>query len=186
MFAVLAMCLTNVMRGQFYDSADEICFYVEWNEQKNEYAETGKVLIFNFDGEKAAKFEKHGSGYDTHVKEMLKNNPNYYEELVETTEYKVKFVSSSPYTTYTSTEIESLKNPYGFTIDWVYTDTYQFSSDRQKVYLTYKWSYGCLDTRYYLSGGTGGSGTEHEIYKRVPKSFFRVGRQRTPSNRIIE
>jgi hypothetical protein len=110
----MAICLASGVKAQFYDSADDIYYYVEsyteveektqvyWNGMPTaRWEKTGKVrkenanegsesvMIFNFDGMKAAELTGYLGGekiYD--VKKRMQENPSYYEDKVETTDYK--------------------------------------------------------------------------------------------------
>ena len=75
LFLIMAICLTSGVRAQFYDGPDDIYYYVAEYHEHDEYKSTSfsagyytgrtlrdryedenkaKVLIFNFDGTKAA------------------------------------------------------------------------------------------------------------------------------------
>lgn len=146
---VMATCLAGGARAQFYDSADDIYYYVE---DKDKLA----VLIFNFNGERAAllNLKKDGivAGVSS-VRDNIKENPNFYEDKVEVTEYDMKYNSSNTY----SILLSSYK--------WLF----RFSTDRQECYLT------------IINGKD-----RDKLYKRVDKSFFKIGRSRTPSGTMYE
>lgn len=150
LFLVMAICLASGVRAQFNDGPDDIYFYVR-TDNPDYYAKD--VEVFNFDGEKACRW---GYGTIQQVKDRLKENPNYFEDAVETEEYKLKFVSSYPQTKYQAT--------YSF------TTTFLFSSDRK--YCTVE----------FVNSGV----KVVKKYERVNKSYFRVGRSRTPSGSLYE
>lgn len=175
LFLVMAIYLASGVKAQFYDGPEDIYYYVcEYNEYE-EYQLTSmtsgyytgrtirnkhegnnaKALIFNFDGTKAALLCYFNATSVSEVKQALAKTPSYYEDKVETTEYKLKYEPSSSGVTY------KLPNYYEFT----------FSSDRNTLKEVWKDSDGHLKTW---------------SYKRVDKSFFRVGRSRKPSGTLYE
>lgn len=163
----MAICLTSGVKAQFYDSADDIYYYVEYKD--GECVTDGYARIFNFDGKKAAllnMYKNNGVGPYTApvrvVKANIKNNPTFYEDLVETTEYSVKFSHGTVYT-HNYEFIDGYSHNTRFL-----SYTYRFSSDRNYLYVS--------------SNDYSGEIT----YKRVDKSFFKVGRSRTPSGTMHE
>lgn len=170
----LAICLASGVKAQFYDSADDIYYYLmyereydmpyldtmhgfpQWktNHKKETYNESeeavcGRVIIFNFDGNKAAIL---ANNYNiSSVKSYLQQSSSYFEDKVETTEYKLKYSSSSSGTVYKEGN-----------------NTYTFSYDRNTLV-----SYNP-------------SNTNKCYYKRVEKSFFKIGRSRTPNGTLHE
>ena len=167
---VMAICLASGVKAQFYDSADEIYYYVQWKDGK--YG--NNVRIFNFDGRKACIWYD----YVNSLKETFKDNPSYYEEKVETTEYKYNYIGNNVYQFICSDGKENYK--------------YQFSYDRQT--LTVIRYYHKHEGYYEMFGGypiyrSADKGWVDEvegIYKKVDKSFFKVGRSRTPSGTLHE
>lgn len=190
-----AICLANEVRAQFYDSADDIYFYVneyekEWYQESSTfvpgpgggYFRAGKwrqktpkefdikdgdswVQVWNFDGKKAAML---WAGKVKEVKDKLKNNPSFFEELVETEEYDIHYSSSTyEYTIYKYTYRSSNRSADHF---------YKFSKDRN-ICVAQKPPFANVD-----------DGEHYNIYryKRVDKSFFKVGRSRTPNNTMYE
>lgn len=162
LFLVLAICLASGVKAQFYDSADDIYYYVEDITKEPSvtrddgttytFKASKNTWIFNFDGRNACVF----GGDVSMVKDYLKENPNYYEEAIETKEYDVFFSKA------TTTEV-------------IYkggSRTYKFSKDRKTLteILQPSWG-GETYTRYY---------------NKVDKSYFKVGRSRTPSNTLHE
>ena len=175
---VMVICLASGVKAQFYDGPDDIYYYVETYHEKYEYVMTSfttghytdrkikerpegdkaKVEIFNFDGPKAASLTSSVVFTDvSDVKSTLKNNPSYYEEKIETTEYDIKYVSSSS---------SGTKYERGYI-------TYTFSNDRSTM-------------RRVRNFGEKDSRDEIWDYKRVDKSYFRIGRSRTPSGTLYE
>lgn len=172
----MAICLASGVKAQFYDSADDIYYYVEEYYEHDEYKTTSfttgyytgrtlkekpeeneaHVLIFNFDGTKAALLAGWGGTKVRHVKTALTNSPSYYDDKIETTEYNVNFISSS-----------SLGTVYKYS-----NFTYTFSADRNTLKNVVSFSDGSHPTT--------------TVFKRVDKSFFKVGRSRTPSSTLHE
>lgn len=191
LFLVMAICLASGVKAQFYDSADDIYYYVEYKD--GNYVTDGNVLIFNFDGKKACKL---GDSIVRSLKDLMKTNPNYYDEKVETSEYDFvyKYLSGvvyerkcdpRRYVRYPSWNVTEI-------VDETKYERYAFSSDRS---LCYDKSYtvsDILETTYLdLNGSfhTKRSETEKSpvrTYKKVEKSFFRVGRSRNPSGTMHE
>ena len=176
LFLVMAICLASGMKAQFYDSADDIYYYVEY--ENGEYK--SDVMIFNFDGRKACVWKNSVSS----LKSIFKDNPNYYEDKVETTEYVLKYRSSNTYMEGEDNDKKSHKK-------------YTFSYDRNT--LTYINYYGTprLTSGYWVTGPLGYPiytpsewitewHNEKSTYKRVDKSYFKVGRSRTPSSTMHE
>lgn len=191
LFLVMAICLASGVKAQFYDSADDIYYYVEeYHEYEDSYwtynafggldkqhfigrikterpeKDNACVLIFNFDGTKAANLSggegnkawEYGGQYSV-VKNNITKNPSWYEDKIETTEYNIKYYSSS------SSGIVYKYQKYSRLPEYTYT----FSKDRKSLKLV--------------------SSKEHPttfVYKRVDKSEFRVGRSRTPSRSLYE
>lgn len=173
----LVICLASGVKAQFYDSADDIYFYVtldvdsefmKWSYEDNprtgfkkeNNSQYRSCYIFNFDGMKACVW----SPWVFNVKAYLKESPNYYEEKTEDTEYDLKYTSNNTYEQSTNSVI----------------NTYKFSSNRDELIYTEKtWSMplGEFSHRWITS-----------VYrcKRVDKSFFKVGRSRTPNSTLHE
>lgn len=176
---VMAICLASGVKAQFYDGPDEIYYYVEeYYEYERSYIDyksvygpqlvyTGqwirkdprkneeKVLVFNFDGMKAAELSGLLDGERAYaVKSNLQRNPSYYEERVETTNYNWEYESSLSGTSYKHPSLRS--------------SNYTFSYDRNELTVE------------------GHNGHSINKYKRVDKSYFKVGRSRTPSSTLHE
>ena len=181
----VAICLTNEVKAQFYDSADDIYYYVEECYEHEETVirptpyigpqnyKTGKtlkkipeknherVLIFNFDGKTAAELSDYSNGtYVHYVKSDLQKSPTYYEDKVENTDYKWEYVSSS----YAGTIYKKPGSEF----------TYTFSSDRNTLTEVRYWN--CYD----------GPVKCWSTFRRVDKNYFKVGRSRTPSGTMHE
>ena len=174
LFLVMAICLASGVKAQYYDSADDIYYYVEYED--GEYK--SDVKVFNFDGRKACVWNSSVSS----LKSTFKDSPSYYEDKVETTEYELRYRSSNTYMEGEDDDKKSYKK-------------YTFSYDRN--ILTYINHYG---TPHYNMprppSSPWGLWTPGEwitiwhndktIYKRVDKSYFKVGRSRTPSSTMHE
>lgn len=172
LFLVMAICFASGVKAQFYDSADDIFYYVEF--ENGEF--TDYCVILNFDGKRAAILnEYHDTGYGgeyklygvEEVKKKIKENPNYFEEAVETNNYRLQFVSGTKYCVKTSMLLQNA-NPMFLPRKDIWKFDYTFSSDRNYLYIL---------NHYY---------NETSTYKRVEKSFFKVGRSRTPSSTLHE
>lgn len=179
LFLVMAICLASGAKAQFYDSADDICYYVCEYSEVDEYIWSGsifdkgyytgktvqhkhegndaKVLIFNFDGTKAALLCSNNATSVSEVKSNIGKAASYYEDKVETTEYTLRYEPSST---------------LGVTYKKNDTERFIFSSDKNS--LRELWTY------------TDGSHPRSWVYKRVDKSYFKIGRYRTPSGTIYE
>lgn len=170
----LAICLASGVKAQFYDSADDIYYYVECDKD-GQVKDNGQVYVFNFDGRKACYWNSSVSG----VKSSLQSNPSYYEEKVETTEYVLKYGS---YNTYR-------KNEGGDE----YRDFY-FSSARSNLTVTHHWqktvipqvNAGMYGTLPALGWAYKEWTDDKTNYKKVEKSFFKIGRSRTPSSTMYD
>ena len=179
LFLAMSKCLASGAKAQFYDSADEICYYVLYESERNDsrfgheksatLPQHVTVYVFNFDGKKAAELNTYGSGDDLGlVKRNLSFNPTHYDEKVETAVYDFEYDST------TGGEITYVRPIENTGKDKI---TFRFSRDRnmlQRIY-EYKKSY------YSLS-----EGCEIMRYKRVDKSYFKTGRSRTPSSGMYE
>lgn len=176
LFLVMAICLASTVKAQFYDSADDIFYYLEDHYEEDDFywtyypggipkspQYTGKknikksdnpyVLIFNFDGLKAAELTGNSEGSSvSDVKSKIANNTSWYEDKVETTDYRIRYNSSSPGVSYKDGSV-----------------TYEFSRDRNT-----------------LKRIPSGEHPRIRVYKRVEKSYFKVGRSRTPSGTLYD
>lgn len=173
-----AICLASGVKAQFYDGPDDIYYYVECNEQGEPYSE-GYSIVLNFDGLTAANLcSKRYSGeeaekvYDT--RQNIQNNTSFYEDRVETTQYSIKYESSSPMVTYKVREYYHDATMY--TPVRIEIRKFQFSTGRDKLYYISEWR---NSERKIVDTGK-------RTFKRVDKSFFKVGRSRTPSGTMHE
>lgn len=180
LFLVMAICLACGVKAQFYDGPDDIYYYVEY--KNGSFVENGCVLIFNFDGIKAAelsgKYSRMNIWYRAgvkinDVKDNIKSNPLYYEEKVESEEYELTYMSNKAY------QCKSIRSHQGGN---AYIN-FNFSSDRNTLDFSYHYWY--TDPLSRLNGYYGWK-DEEKTYKRVDKSFFKVGRSRTPSGTLHE
>lgn len=176
LFLVMAICLVSGVKAQFYDSADDIYFYLLESDGGKKNIYISNVLVFNFDGRKACEL---GGGDEESVKKHLKDNPDYYGEKVETSEYDMKYEYSSYGTCYKSEHTDRDFNSFsGITFTRRVKSTYIFSSDRKSL---------SLDITINGSGGGQSHTTTLNLkYKKVDKSYFRIGRSRTPSGTMYE
>ena len=182
----LVICLASGVKAQFYDGPDDIRYYVEeyyeyeeWyfkpfvgniktGEIKKKFPDdenSASVFAFNFDGKTAAELTGCSSGQSVRaIKSYLQEKPSYFEDKVETSIYDWKFESSS----YSGT-VYKASNRYNSKA------TYTFSPDRKKLVVK---EYRDISlTESYWRAWT---------YKLVDKSYFKVGRSRTPSNSLHE
>lgn len=172
LFLVMAIGLASGVNAQFYDSADDIYYYLEYSKNGNLISqEYQQVAIFNFDGRKACvRYDK-----PKDVRVNLKNNPNYYQDLFENKEYDIEYSYGNCYKCFSTS---SDYYPQTGRITRKHWDTYDFSSDRNTLTYTSKVT------------GTNGFHTETSetktVLKRVDKSFFKLGRSRTPSGTMYE
>ena len=170
----LAICLTSGVKAQFYDSADDIYYYVECDKD-GQVKDNGQVYIFNFDGRKACYWNYTVSS----VKSSLQSNPSYFEEKVETTEYNLKYTSGNTYRKSDGGE--------------AYRDFY-FSYSRSSMTETNHWlktvvpqvNAGMYGTLPAIGLAYKEWTDDKTNYKKVEKSFFKIGRSRTPSSTMYE
>lgn len=175
LFLVMAICLASGVKAQFYDSADDVYFYLEYSKDGNLISkEYQQVAIFNFDGKKACvKYDK-----PKDVRSNLNNNPDYYSEVFESREYDLEYSYSSYGTCYKCNWTSSGYYSQTGNITRKHLDTYDFSPDRNT--LTYK-------SKVTGTNGIHTETSEHKyILKRVDRSFFKLGRSRTPSGTMYE
>lgn len=179
----LAIGLASGMKAQFYDSADDIYYYVECN-SSGQPLENGSVTIFNFDGIKACdlagflrwKIGNFGSrSYGCNVEDVKRNmqtSVTYYEDKVENTDYKLKYISGNKYQG--AIDTYSWTAPNGSYCWDKETHTFDFSYDRKTMTDN-------IEEKSHM-----GTNYSKKQFKRVDKSFFRVGRSRTPSGTMHE
>lgn len=160
---IMAICLANGVKAQFYDGPSDIYFYVTAKDNFNQsgpneitdYYQDPVVVVFNFDGLKAVRWESHVST----VKKLLQKNPNYFEDQEENVEYKLQYVASSG---------SGTNYKYYSFGSWT---TLHFSVDRKVLYSNWPWKQG-----------------NSIRYVRVDKSYFKpnLGRSRTPKSTLYE
>ena len=183
LFLVMAICLASGVKAQFYDGPDDIYYYVEEYLRHDEYKSTSltsgyytghqikeypkeerkaRIIVFNFDGAKAAVLNYYNSDLVENVISTLRNNPSYYEDKVENTEYDLKYESKSA--------LEIVYKRKG--------ESFMFSKDRSSLKRMYTWEgKDCSDGKPHTFVWT---------YKRVDKSYFKVGRSRKPSGTMYD
>ena len=190
LFLVMAICLASGVKAQFYDEADDIYYYVKEYEEQEEvkqiywmghptlnFEKTGKILkrerndmamAFNFDGRKAAILFW---GSLSIIKDYLKESSSYCEDKVETTDYDLVYSSLSYKSKVRNTENEwkAHSTSSSWTVYEKGSHMLIFSPDRNTL---------IVDTQ--------GSLNFISYYKRVDKSYFKVGRSRTPSSTMHE
>lgn len=174
LFLVMAICLASGVRAQFYDSADEIYYYVECD-KNDQIKENGQVYIFNFDGRKACCWSSSVSS----IKSSLQNNPSCYEEKVETTEYDLKYTSGN---TYRKDNGGGEYRDYNFSYS---RSSLTIHRHYQETVVPEQWAFGIGMVKLY--------GMAHKewmdkttTYKKVEKSFFKIGRSRTPTSTMYD
>ena len=175
LFLVMAICLASGVKAQFYDGPDDIYYYlVESNNGNSVNRENADIYIFNFDGRKACQLAKESL---KRVQERLRENPDYYNEKIETTEYKMEYKYSSSGTCYVRHDSWTFDGPVGPRFCNA-TYTYTFSNDRNSLTLK----------DVTESGGPAGPYNETRIYKlkKIDRSTIKVGRSRTPNGTMYE
>ena len=119
----MAICLASGVKAQFYDSADDIYFYVrtiDINSNEPNDLPLVDVLVFNFDGKRGTCFER----FVEKTRTLLEQDPNYFENQLETAEYNLEYVPSTKNgTTY--------RWKSNWTGDYY---TYTFSSNRNELF----------------------------------------------------
>lgn len=185
----LVICLASGVKAQFYDSADDIYYYVEYKNgdfvsDGNSNRLTGNVRVFNFDGLKGAVLNKKKHGYDNiqDVKANIKRNNIYYEDKVENTEYEMRYSGGIYKEKVEYSEYRENANAMLGTTQWILSVefSYKFSSDRTYCYVT------CIGTNFHTATNISYDINRTFTLKKVDKSFFRVGRSRTPSGTMYE
>ena len=185
LFLVMAICLVSGVRAQFYDGPDDIYYYLLETENGRVVSKKEqRVYIFNFDGRKAAMLNLKTNSSDdkfVDVQSNLQRNPNYYEEKVETVSYDMEYKSSSYKTIYVLEHTTHIMDIGGTGHVWVteYFDTFEFSSDRNTLSLN-------RISKGHAANGTPYTDNDKLVFKKVDKSYFRVGRSRTPSGTMYE
>lgn len=159
LFLLMVICLANGVKAQFYDGADDIYYYVQENDKNFKNTKD----LWQDVGEHVYVFNFDGRkaccwghAHVYQVKEQLKKNPNYFEDATETSDYNMIFSSN------TSSETIYTLSDY----------TFKFSKDRSRLT---KLSVHSWSEHAYIS-----------YFKRVDKSYFKVGRSRTPNKTLYE
>lgn len=163
---MLGLFNANLASAQFYDSADDIYFYINIEDPRY-------CIVLNFDGKYATFFNHTYQYYTSTVSKNLNINSNYFANLTSTAKYRLNYISGFSGVAYLLRETRN--GFYG-----TYTDSYLFlfSADREKLY------YQCYPHKYTPSSSN--SPSKQEVYKRVPKEYFiseKVGR--SDSNKSI-
>lgn len=149
------------MEAQFYDSEDELYFYLIEGTYANPY-----VYVFNFDGEKAVDLvsvDKSSNSISIVKSRINEKNQNYYEDLVFNATYNMKYdANKSDYNTTVYTRY--LPPNYGPGILIIY----KFSNDRENLTIL-------NNTKY------------PQTYKRIPKDYLieQKGRRSKANSGVI-
>ena len=169
----ISMCLTSGVKAQFYDSADDIYYYLKCDKNGQiDEGDLGRALIFNFDGKNACVLCLREDEYQLYppyldyVQNIISQNPNYLLDRISNGVYDTKHVSGNTYIrkgkyNYNDEDLEPSYR-YG-SFEW----TLKFSNDRKT-----------LDLTIWYNNQGGYSWTESSTYKQVDKSFLKVGRSR--------
>ncbi len=184
LFLVMAICLASGVKAQFYDSADEIYYYVEYKDGDFVTTPKADVMIFNFDGRKAALLNRDASlGYIPPIaqySDVCKNTGrsiNYYEERVENVSYDV-YYDSNKRAYYLEFKSEMGRDILTGASDYMYYEyEFTFSSNREMCYMK-------VSQRNPPYNGFNSSWTK--TLKKVSKNYFKSGRSRTPSGTMYE
>lgn len=173
----MAICLVSGVKAQFYDGPDDIYYYVRCDKY-GQIEENGEAVILNFDGKTACvlainedEWQLYPPNVNT-IKEKLSKNINYLQNRIETGIYDTQYVSGNTYkrTGKYNYDEELLGYRYG-SFEW----TLNFSSDRKT-----------LNMKIWSNNQGGVSFNQERTYKQVDRSFFKVGRSRTPSSTLHE
>lgn len=174
----IAICFVCGVKAQFYDSANEICYYVTY--ENDQY--TNGALVFNFDGKNGCILNQYQNDEGNYllytvdkIKSLIKEKPTFFEDQIEVGDYRLSYTTNNTYScssvykdTYYDSQLQSLR-----TVIYNEINTYQFSSDRSILY------YKCEERDHKV-------GITKRTYKRVDKSYFKLGRSRTPSGIMHE
>ena len=171
---VMAICLASGVKAQFNDSADDIYYYVIETFNGTQISkETQRVYIFNFDGNRACQLW--GSNTEE-ARRRIRENPNYFNEQIETAEYDLKYTSSSDGVCYTKEYSWDFNGPIG-RVHHYGTEKYIFSYDRNSLIMI---------NDHHMTGAHNKDEVTKYTLKKVEKSYFLTGRSRTPSSKIYE
>ena len=200
LFTMVIFISVTMSYAQIEDRADEIHYFVKCEESdlmfdtEPEVHDNTEVLIFNFDGKKACLLNYvPGIGVDVlkKVKQNMRTNPDYYEDLVETNDYDVKYVTAELFTYVYQLDRQEISHETitgnGLEIIHYYSDKYYiryFDSAPSSLKRVSDWVFYC--PAYPLFPGAGKHIITENHFMKVPKSFFRSGRSKTPSKKMIE
>lgn len=174
----LVICLASGVEAQFNDSADDIYYYVTY--ENGQY--TNGALVFNFDGKSGCILNQYKNDEGNYllytvdkIKGIIKDKPTYFEDQIEVGDYRLSYSTNNTYCcsnvyrdTYYDSTLQSQR-----TAIYNEINTYQFSSDRSILYYT------CEEKDHKV-------GVTKRTYKRVDKSYFKLGRSRAPSGTMHE
>lgn len=176
----MAICLASGVKAQFYDSANDIYYYVEESRDgKSISKQNQNVYVFNFDGMKACRL---AIDLVKTAQSHLRENSDYYGAMVETKKYDLEYKSSSYGVCYVSSDVSSIPFDAGGTRFFGDTFTYTFSQDRETLK---------IEDKRHGSGGYNNfgypmpdyDGIISSVLRKVDKDyilneFFGEGRQR--------
>lgn len=176
LFLVMAICLASEIKAQFYDGPDDIYYYVvESRDGRTVSKQDQDVYVFNFDGRKACQLAIESV---KKAQEHLAENPDYFNAMIETKKYEMEYSSSYTGVCYVWNDVWTFYTPAWGNRTVNQTNTYIFSRDRESLTLEDK-------RKSYGPTGNGNSTTKY-ILRKVDKSYFKVGRSRTPSGTMYE
>ena len=149
------------MVAQFYDSEDELYYYL----QEGSFANPN-VYVFNFDGEKAVDLVAVDKSSNSMiiVKGRIKYNQNYYEDLVFNATYNMKYDANK--SDYNTTVYTRYLPPYGPLPGILII--YKFSDDRENLTIL-------------------GNTSKPQTFKRIPKDYLieQEGRRSKANSGVI-
>lgn len=200
-FTMVALLSANMGYAQIEDSADEIHYFVKCEESDimiegalPKVHDNTEVLIFNFDGEKACLLNyvpEKGVDLLKKVKQNMRTNPDYYEDLVETNDYDVEYEGAELFTDIYIYDWQQITHETisgnGLEIKNFYSDKYyvqDYDSGPMSIKLVRDWVFFC--PAYPLFPDAGKHFVTETYFMEVPKSFFRSGRSKTPQKKMIE
>lgn len=201
LFTLVVLLSATMAYAQIEDPADEIHYFVKC--EKSDIMIDGalpkvhdntEVLIFNFDGEKACLLNyvpERGVDVLKKVKQNMRTNPNYYEDLVETNDYDVEYEGVELFTYLYKFDWQQITHETitgnGLEIKHFYSDKYyiqNYGSGPTSLRRVSDWIFFC--PAYPLFPDAGKHIVTETYFKKVPKSFFRSGRSKTPNKKLIE
>jgi len=173
LFLVMAICLASGVRAQFYDSANDIYYYVVESKDGTSISKQYQdVYVFNFDGRRACQL---ANDRIKTAQSNLRENSDYYGAMVETKKYDMEYTSSSYGTCYVRKDFFSFDTEMFGTRNVYETLNFIFSSDRKTLKIH-------IDRHTTGVAGSVDTTTDY-VLKRVDKDyilngFFGEGRQR--------